>query len=60
MADDLAGTVSLVTGASSGIGEASALKLATLGATAALVARRAQRLERLAERIAATAASARW
>ena len=52
MANDLAGTVSLVTGASSGIGEASALKLATLGSTVALVARRAERLERLAERIA--------
>jgi NADP-dependent 3-hydroxy acid dehydrogenase YdfG len=52
MANDLAGTVSLVTGASSGIGEASALKLATLGSTVALVARRAERLERLAERVA--------
>ena len=52
MADHLAGTVSLVTGASSGIGEASALKLATLGSTVALVARRGERLQRLAERIA--------
>ena len=60
MANDLAGTVSLVTGASSGIGEASALKLATLGSTVALVARRAERLERLAERIAEDGGGAPW
>jgi NADP-dependent 3-hydroxy acid dehydrogenase YdfG len=52
-ASELSGTVSLVTGASSGIGEATALKLAGLGSSVALVARRAERLERLAERIAA-------
>lgn len=49
----LASTVAVVTGASSGIGEATALALAEQGATVALVARRAQQLERLAERIAA-------
>jgi NADP-dependent 3-hydroxy acid dehydrogenase YdfG len=51
MADRLSGTVALVTGASSGIGEATALALAAQGAAVALAARRADRLEHLAGKI---------
>ena len=50
----LDGTVALVTGASSGIGEASAVALADSGAAVALIARRGDRLNKLKDRIAAS------
>jgi NADP-dependent 3-hydroxy acid dehydrogenase YdfG len=49
---DLNGAVALVTGASSGIGEATARMLAAAGAAVALVARRAERIESLGGEIA--------
>lgn len=47
----LAGRVAVVTGASSGIGEATAKRLAASGARVAVLARRADRLETLAKEI---------
>jgi NADP-dependent 3-hydroxy acid dehydrogenase YdfG len=54
----LDGTVALVTGASSGIGEAAALALAAQGAKIAVAARRGDRLEALAGRIRANGGAA--
>jgi NADP-dependent 3-hydroxy acid dehydrogenase YdfG len=51
MSTSLEGTVALVTGASSGIGEATARALAAHGAKVAVAARRLERLERLASEI---------
>jgi NADP-dependent 3-hydroxy acid dehydrogenase YdfG len=51
MAEDLAGRVAVVTGASSGIGDATAMALSRAGATVALAARRRDRLEALADRL---------
>ena len=53
MTDRLAGCAALVTGASSGIGEATALELASHGANVVVVARRKDRLDDLVARIAA-------
>jgi NADP-dependent 3-hydroxy acid dehydrogenase YdfG len=51
MATPLDGIVALITGASSGIGEATARALAAQGAKVAVAARRLERLERLASEI---------
>lgn len=51
MAQRLDGTVALITGASSGIGEATALALSAQGAAVAIAARRKDRLDQLASTI---------
>jgi NADP-dependent 3-hydroxy acid dehydrogenase YdfG len=51
MNNDLSGQIVAITGASSGIGEATAVACARAGATVSLAARRKQRIDELAERI---------
>jgi NADP-dependent 3-hydroxy acid dehydrogenase YdfG len=58
VSEPLAGKVALVTGASSGIGEAAAVALAAAGARVAVAARRAERLQDLVGRIEAAGAEA--
>ena len=58
MADKLSGCVALVTGASSGIGQATAAELAALGAKVVVVARRKDRLDELVARIQAAGGTA--
>ncbi|MBO0785780.1 MAG: SDR family NAD(P)-dependent oxidoreductase [Actinobacteria bacterium] len=57
-ASDLTGCTAVVTGASSGIGEATALALAARGAGVVLAARRADRLAGLAGKITSTGGAA--
>ncbi|WP_210165093.1 SDR family NAD(P)-dependent oxidoreductase [Pseudorhizobium marinum] len=58
MSETLNNTVALVTGASSGIGQATALRLATSGARVALAGRNVERLKSVAEKIAAAGGEA--
>ncbi len=58
MAQKLTGKVALITGASSGIGEATAIALAEEGAAVAISARREDRLQELVKRITANGGKA--
>jgi NADP-dependent 3-hydroxy acid dehydrogenase YdfG len=58
MSSSLTGTVAIVTGASSGIGDAAARRLAEHGATVAVVARRKDRLDTLVSEIEADGGTA--
>ncbi|MEH1959479.1 MAG: SDR family oxidoreductase [Nostoc sp.] len=58
MTGKLEGKVAIITGASAGIGEATAIALASVGATVVLAARRGDRLKALAERIEASGGKA--
>ena len=58
MENSLAGRVAAVSGASHGLGQAAALKLASMGAHVALIARRAQPLNDVAESIRANGGAA--
>jgi NADP-dependent 3-hydroxy acid dehydrogenase YdfG len=58
MSSSLTGTVAIVTGASSGIGDATARQLAERGATVAVVARRKDRLDALVSEIEADGGTA--
>ena len=58
MSKKLAGSVCIITGASSGIGRASALALASEGASLVLTARRKHRLDELVEMIQAAGSQA--
>jgi NADP-dependent 3-hydroxy acid dehydrogenase YdfG len=58
MSDNIAGKVVIVTGASSGLGEATARHLSALGAAVSLGARRTERIEALADELTRTGAKA--